>query len=269
MSSRLKHWRHALGLYFVHMATWTPYRYLTGVYVGPGVWLYLVDIPAKLVGIFGLTLLFARAFDGGGLSYLRLTRRGAPRAVAVGVIGAAGSGMVGEVLVPSALSGWPGLSLAGLDWTWVAYAAYVLGVVGLSEEAMDRGYIYLELKRDLAGRRGAVVAAIVSAALFSLSHLPIDVFVHRLPPMEAAWHLYTVFGFGLLMCLYLEATDNLWGPVAMHSSWDLLVGTVLVGRGGQAGWVEALISSAVGLVAGAVPAALAARMSRPSGNLNK
>ncbi len=229
----------------------------------------MVDIPVKLAGILGLTLLFARAFDGGGLSYLRLTRRGAPRAVAVGVIGAAISWVVGEILAPAALSGWPGLSLVGLDWTWVAYATYVLGVVGLSEETMDRGYIYLELKRDLAGRRGAVVAAIVSAALFSISHLPIDVFVHRLSPLEAAWHLYTVFGFGLLMCLYLEATDNLWGPVAMHSSWDLLVGTVLVRRASQAGWMEALIASTVGLAAGAVPAALTARMSHSSSNLNK
>ncbi|MDK2464975.1 MAG: type II CAAX endopeptidase family protein [Candidatus Korarchaeota archaeon] len=269
MASRPKHWRHALGLYLAHMATWTPYRYLTGVYVGPGVWLYLLDIPVKLAGIFGLTVLFARAFDGGGLSYLRLTRRGASRAAAVGVIGAAASWVVEEVLVPSAFSGWPGLSLVGLDWAWVAYAAYVLGVVGLSEEAMDRGYIYLELKRDLAGRRGAVIAAVVSAALFSVSHLPIDVFVHGLSPLEAAWHLYTVFGFGLLMCLYLEATDNLWGPVAMHSSWDLLVGTVLVGRASQAGWVEALIASTVGLAAGAVPAALTARVSHPSSNLNK
>lgn len=229
----------------------------------------MVDIPVKLAGILGLTLLFARAFDGGGLSYLRLTRRGAPRAVAVGVIGAAISWVVGEILAPAALSGWPGLSLVGLDWTWVAYATYVLGVVGLSEETMDRGYIYLELKRDLAGRRGAVVAAIVSAALFSISHLPIDVFVHRLSPLEAVWHLYTVFGFGLLMCLYLEATDNLWGPVAMHSSWDLLVGTVLVRRASQAGWMEALIASTVGLAAGAVPAALTARMSHSSSNLNK
>ncbi len=259
MSRRPKHWKHAIGLFVVHMATWTPYRYITGALVGFGLTLYLIDIPAKLVGIFGLTVLFAKRFDRAGLSYLRLTRKGAFWAAAIGVVGALTSWAVGEVLAPSIVAGWPSLSLVRLDWTWVAYAAYVLGVVGLSEEAMDRGYIYLELKRDLTGRRGPVIAAVASASLFAISHLPIDIFVHELSPWGVAWHLYSVFGFGLLMCLYLEATDNLMGPVAMHSAWDLLVGTVFVHHVSQIGWMGSLIASIVGLAAGAAPAVLAAR----------
>lgn len=253
------HWRHALGLFAAHVATWTPYRYLIGAFVGAGAAMYLLDIPAKLLGIFGLTLLFARALDGGGLRYIGLTGRGAAPAVALGLLGAASSWAVGEVLVPWKILGHPTVDLVELNWRWASYAVNVSLVVGLSEEAMDRGYIYRELRRDLTGPWGTAAAALVSSTLFAVSHIPIDVFVYGMSPWEMAWHLYGVFGFGLVMCLYLDVTGNLLGPVAMHSAWDLLVGTfatggsILTGLGG-------VVASTAGLVAGAAPALVAWRL---------
>jgi membrane protease YdiL (CAAX protease family) len=87
-------------------------------------------------------------------------------------------------------------------WT----AAFV--VVGLGEEFAFRGYLQFTLTTGM----GFWPAAILLSALFGLAHAP--------NPGESKFGLLSVVCFGLLFCLFLRRTGNLWWAVGFHAGWD-------------------------------------------------
>jgi uncharacterized protein len=85
-------------------------------------------------------------------------------------------------------------------------AAFV--IVGLSEEFAFRGYLQFTLTTGI----GFWPSAILLSALFGLAHAS--------NPGESRFGLLSVVCFGLLFCLFLRRTGNLWWAVGFHAGWD-------------------------------------------------
>jgi len=81
-------------------------------------------------------------------------------------------------------------------------------LAGLSEEFSDRGY----LQYTLASGIGFWPAAFVTSGLFALGH--------AFNPNENAVGCVAVVMFGLLLCLFLRRTGNLWCAVGFHLGYD-------------------------------------------------
>lgn len=85
-------------------------------------------------------------------------------------------------------------------------AAFV--VVGLAEEFAFRGYLQFTLTTGM----GFWPSAILLSLLFGLAHAG--------NPGESKFGLLSVVCFGLLFCLFLRRTGNLWWAVGFHAGWD-------------------------------------------------
>jgi len=85
-------------------------------------------------------------------------------------------------------------------------ATFIL--VGLAEEFAFRGYLQYTLTTGM----GFWPAAILLSALFGLAHAG--------NPGESKAGLLSVVLFGLLFCLFLLRTGNLWWAVGFHAGWD-------------------------------------------------
>jgi membrane protease YdiL (CAAX protease family) len=81
-------------------------------------------------------------------------------------------------------------------------------IVGLAEEFAFRGYLQFTLTSGM----GFWPSAILLSALFGLAHAG--------NPGETKFGLLSVVLFGLLFCLFLRRTGNLWWAVGFHAGWD-------------------------------------------------
>lgn len=84
--------------------------------------------------------------------------------------------------------------------------AIFLGVT--VEEFFYRGY----LQFTLTGGIGFWPAALITSALMAAAH--------TLNPGWTVLGLFTVGGFGLIACLVLRRTGDLWMPLGLHFAWD-------------------------------------------------
>lgn len=87
-------------------------------------------------------------------------------------------------------------------WT----AAFV--IVGLGEEFAFRGYLQFTLTSGM----GYWPSAILLSILFGVAHAA--------NPGESKFGLFSVVCFGLLFCLIVRHTGNLWWVVGFHAGWD-------------------------------------------------
>jgi membrane protease YdiL (CAAX protease family) len=102
-----------------------------------------------------------------------------------------------------------GIALRGVDiWKWALIYAFLFVLVGLREEFRSRGYGLFTLSAGI----GFWPAAIVSSALFG--------FGHRGNSGEDWIGLFNVGLFGMLACLLLRRTGNLWMPIGIHTAFD-------------------------------------------------
>jgi hypothetical protein len=81
-------------------------------------------------------------------------------------------------------------------------------LVGLAEEFSFRGYLQYTLTTGI----GFWPSAFLLSALFGLAHAG--------NPGESKFGLFSVVLFGLLFCLILRRTGNLWWAVGFHAGWD-------------------------------------------------
>ena len=85
-------------------------------------------------------------------------------------------------------------------------ATFVL--VGLGEEFSFRGYLQYTLTTGI----GFWPSAILLSLLFGLAH--------ESNPGESNYGLFSVVSLGILFCLFLRRTGNLWWAVGFHAGWD-------------------------------------------------
>ncbi len=81
-------------------------------------------------------------------------------------------------------------------------------IVGLSEEFAFRGYLQFTLTTGM----GFWPSAVLLSVLFGLAHAS--------NPGESKFGLLSVVCFGVLFCLFLRRTGNLWWAVGFHAGWD-------------------------------------------------
>lgn len=93
-----------------------------------------------------------------------------------------------------------------LKWAFLFGIVFIL--VGLTEEFELRGYGLFTLSTGI----GFWPAAIVSSALFGSSHLS--------NTGENWFGAVQAGAFGLMACLILRRTGNLWLPIGFHTAWD-------------------------------------------------
>jgi uncharacterized protein len=101
------------------------------------------------------------------------------------------------------------IALHGADvWKWAIVYGFVFILVALREEFRARGYGLYTLSAGI----GFWPAAILSAAYFGYSH-------HGNSGED--WiGLFNAGAFGLLACLLLRRTGNLWMPIGLHTAFD-------------------------------------------------
>ena len=101
------------------------------------------------------------------------------------------------------------IALHGADiWKWAIVYTFVFILVALREEFRGRGYGLFALSAGI----GFWPAAILSAAFFGYSH-------HGNSGED--WiGLFNAGAFGLLACLLLRRTGNLWMPIGLHMAFD-------------------------------------------------
>lgn len=126
-------------------------------------------------------------------------------------------GVVGFLSISGSLLGifaFHGFQLTGLaiHGSTIASATAAWGaafvIVGLAEEFSFRGYLQYTLTTGM----GFWPTAILLSCLFGLAH--------KSNPGETTFGLFSVVLFGLLFCLILRRTGNLWWAVGFHAGWD-------------------------------------------------
>jgi len=90
----------------------------------------------------------------------------------------------------------------GLLW------AATLILATMVEEFLYRGYLQFTLTNGI----GFWPAAVITSALMAAAHM--------FNPGWTLLGLCTVGGFGLIACLLLRRTGDLWMPLGLHAAWD-------------------------------------------------
>jgi membrane protease YdiL (CAAX protease family) len=90
----------------------------------------------------------------------------------------------------------------------IAAWSFTFIIVGLAEEFSFRGYLQYTLTTGM----GFWPSAILLSLLFGVAHMG--------NPGETLFGLFSVVLFGLLFCLFLRRTGNLWWAVGFHAGWD-------------------------------------------------
>lgn len=101
------------------------------------------------------------------------------------------------------------IGLHGLNiYKWGALYGFGFAVVALEEEFHYRGYGLYTLSQGM----GFWPAAVLLSPAFGYSHLG--------NPGENWLGVFNAYAGGLLFCLLLRRSGNLWLPIGFHASWD-------------------------------------------------
>jgi membrane protease YdiL (CAAX protease family) len=165
----------------------------TILFVTAGAALIMARIERRKFGVYGLPARFALRKD---FWIGTLVGFAAISACLLGIFALHGFQLAGIAIHGSTIV------TAVVAWS----AAFV--VVGLAEEFAFRGYLQYTLTTGM----GFWPSAILLSLLFGLAHAG--------NPGESRLGLISVVLFGLLFCLFLRRTGNLWWAVGFHAGWD-------------------------------------------------
>ncbi|MDR3625388.1 MAG: type II CAAX endopeptidase family protein [Ignavibacteriaceae bacterium] len=103
---------------------------------------------------------------------------------------------------------------AGFSWNILLISAVSMLLNVAAQELLLCGFIF----QTIRNRSNVTIAIIISAALFAGYHLG---------AFKGEWlPAVNVFAAGVFFCIAYLITNNLWLPVAIHFSWDVLLGPV-------------------------------------------
>jgi len=141
-----------------------------------------------------------------------------------------GGAMITLALVLAQLAGWsewlPG---TGFSWSVLGVLALLVLVNSITQEVLVRGYILQTIERSFGGPTAVVISSLLFTGLHAGALVEGGVLAG-----------FNLFAAGLLLGVAFTTTRNLWLPIGLHFSWNLLQGPVLgVAVSGQAldgGW---------------------------------
>ncbi len=171
------------------------------------------ELPAKLVAVFFVLL---ATWIVSRMEKRPLGDYGIPLQQALGIRFWEGSlwgfAMLSAILLVLRVTGH--FQVDSVALTGGAVFRYALGwgatflAVSWGEEFAFRGYWLFSFSR----RMGFWRAVLLISAVFAIVHIP--------NPGENALGIVQVVEFGLLMCLILRRTGNIWFAVGFHAAWD-------------------------------------------------
>src|SRR5262249_7589703 len=171
---------------------------------------YLADKILKfaifLLAAWIMARIEARTISEYGLPWRKAFGRQFWQGAAAAFIGLAG---FLAILRVAGLFHFGGIALQGSGvWKWGGLYGFGFMVVALEEEFHYRGYGLYTLTQAM----GFWPAAALSSAIFAYSHL------HNAG--ETWLGVFNTGAGGLLFCLLLRRSGNLWMPIGFHASWD-------------------------------------------------
>jgi hypothetical protein len=141
-----------------------------------------------------------------GLPWRRMFRRDFWLGALVGFVGL--SALIFALAV-GGFASFGGVALSGPDIAiWAVGWGLVFVLVALFEEFATRGYGLFVLTQGV----GFWPAALITSAFFAYRHTGNS--------GEDWIGVANVGGFGLLLCLILRRTGDLWAPIGLHAGWD-------------------------------------------------
>jgi uncharacterized protein len=93
-------------------------------------------------------------------------------------------------------------------WRYAGLWALAFLFVALFEEFAFRGYALFTLSTGI----GFWAAALIASAIFG--------YIHHGNPGESRVGMFSAGAVGLLFCLLLRRTGDLWMPIGFHAAWD-------------------------------------------------
>ena len=103
----------------------------------------------------------------------------------------------------------------GFSWSILTGSIIAMLLNVITQELLLCGFIF----QTIRSRSNVITAIIISALLFSGYHFG---------AFNGNWlPALNVFGAGVLFCVAYVITGKLWFPIAIHLTWDVLLGPVL------------------------------------------
>ncbi len=223
---RNRHILHAFIASIIFMMLWTPYRYLTPILVSKGVSITQLDSIVKPIVKLGIILFCLKFLDRVPRKrYLRnlgIKKESLLKGMVFGFLTwflytitlqyATFLFIEGRIFYPH-----PTLIVSDFS-KYLLDLGYYLLIVGFFEELLARGYILKEFYKGIKGKHRVILSITASGILFSLFHLPIDVFVARLGKTQLISHFFFTFFFSVLA-----------GHLFIRSGWQIASVSVLHG----------------------------------------
>ena len=175
---------------------------------------YLIISLFATTATVGVVLLFCLLAEGRSLCSLGLTKRGACREYAVGILG--GLVLFGLPVLLCVIAGTLDLTITRPTPALLPLLLCLGGflIQGASEELLCRSYLMVSLSRGLP----LWACAIINALLFSLLHVN--------NPSVSVVALVNIFLFGLFASLLTLRRGSVWMVCAIHSMWNFAQGNV-------------------------------------------
>jgi membrane protease YdiL (CAAX protease family) len=103
-------------------------------------------------------------------------------------------------------------------FAWLFEFAHLLTLNSIGEEVESRGYLQTVFSRA-TGMRGGIL---ISAALFGVSHIPINIFIYHSSPAATLSNVAGATIFGIVAAYLFTITGNILASISLHSVWNVI-----------------------------------------------
>ena len=229
-SFKKRHVLHAVIASFIFLVLWTPYRYLTPILISKGISIRSLDSLVKPLVKSGIVISCLRFLDripkNRYMQELGIRRKGLLKGIVYGAVTWLLYTLTLQCSTLYFVGGGaihPRLRLTISDpIEYFLDLWYYILIVGLFEELLARGYILREFYKGIKLKFRGILSIIASGFLFSLFHLPIDVYVMKLGLVTILFHLLFSFSFSILAgYLFIRSGWHLASVIVLHGMMDV------------------------------------------------